>query len=255
MALSLGIPKGSLQDSTIELLTKAGIHTSVKRRSYYPVCDDPDLDLILMRPQEMPRYVEEGVIDAGITGYDWTVENDSDVVQVSELEYSKVSRTKSKWVLAVPYDSGFKSPEDLRNKRIATELVQTTKRFFSGLDVPVKVEFSWGTTEAKPPRLVDAIVDITETGSSLKANNLRIISTILETTTVFIANKEAWDQPEKRSKIESLELLLEGTLKAENYVGIKCNCREKDLEKIEKILPAMHNPTVSHLTDKGWYAI
>ncbi|MDG5816249.1 ATP phosphoribosyltransferase [Chitinispirillales bacterium ANBcel5] len=255
MKLSLGIPKGSLEKSTVSLFNKAGIHIRCKERSYYPSCDDPELDLIVMRPQEIPRYVEQGILDAGITGQDWVSENDADVVEVTELRYSKSSREKCKWVLAVPEESPFQSAEDLKGKRIATELVGTTKRFFAKKNVPVDVEFSWGATEVKPPRLVDAIVDITETGSSLRANRLRIIDVLMETCTVVIANKKAWDQEDKRSKLENLKMLLLGTLDAENYVGLKCNVEEKNVETILKILPALHNPTVSHLSDKGWMAV
>lgn len=255
MKLSLGIPKGSLQESTIGLFRKAGIHMSVGSRSYFPTSDDPELDLILMRPQEMPRYVEQGILDAGITGYDWTVENKAKVEQVCELEYSKVSRQKCRWVLAVPEASRYKKPADLRGKRIATELVTTTKSYFRKKKVDVDVEFSWGATEVKPPRLVDAIVDITETGSSLRANRLRIIDTLLETATILIANKKSWRNNWKKHKLENLALLLQGTLEAENYVGLKCNVNQPQLDGVLKILPALHNPTISALTDKGWHAV
>lgn len=255
MKLSLGMPKGSLEESTFSLFRKAGIHIRKSERSYYPTSDDPDLDLIIMRPQEIPRYVEEGIIDAGITGQDWTIENNADVVEVIELKYSKISRQKCRWVLAVPEDSRFKKPEDLRGKRVATELVETTKRYFRKKKIPVKVEFSWGATEAKPPRLADAIVDITETGSSLRANRLRIIDVLMETTTVLVANNKAWKNSEKRKKLENLSMLLQGTLDAENFVGLKCNVKNRDLENVLKILPALHNPTVSNLSDKGWYAV
>jgi ATP phosphoribosyltransferase len=255
MKLSIGIPKGSLQDSTMELFKKAGIHINVDSRSYFPQSDDPELDLILMRPQEMPRYVEQGILDAGITGYDWTIENRVKVVQVCELEYSKVSRRKCKWVLAVPEGSKFKKPEDLKGKHIATELVQTTKSYFRKKGIPVEVEFSWGATEVKPPRLADAIVEVTETGSSLRANRLKIIDVLLETSTILIANKDAWNRKNKRQKIENLKLLLQGTLDAENFVGLKCNVHKDDLDKVVKTLPALHNPTVSHLSDEGWFAV
>ncbi len=255
MKLSLGIPKGSLQDSTIELFRKAGIHINVGSRSYFPQSDDPELDLILMRPQEIPRYVEQGILDAGITGYDWTVENKAKVVQVCEMQYSKVSRNKCKWVLAVPENSKFKKPQDLKGKHIATELVQTTKSYFKKLGVPVEVEFSWGATEVKPPRLADAIVEVTETGSSLRANRLRIIDTLMETSTILIANKQAWSTKTKRTKMENLRMLLQGTLDAENFVGLKCNVHKVDLDRVVKTLPALHNPTISHLSDDGWYAV
>jgi ATP phosphoribosyltransferase len=255
MKLSLGIPKGSLEESTVGLFNKTGIHISRGSRSYYPTCDDPELDLIVMRPQEIPRYVQQGIIDAGVTGQDWVAENGADVVEVTELRYSKTSRQKCRWVLAVPEDSPFQKAEDLDGKRVATELVGTTKRFFESKGVNVDVEFSWGATEVKPPRLADAIVDITETGSSLRANRLRIIDTLMETCTVIIANKAAWGDQEKRGKLESLTMLLHGTLDAENYVGLKCNVEEKNLAEIIKILPAMHNPTISKLSDSGWCAV
>jgi ATP phosphoribosyltransferase len=208
-----------------------------------------------MRPQEIPRYVEQGIIDAGITGQDWVAENGAGVVEVTELRYSKASRQKCRWVLAVPEDSEFQRAEDLAGKRVATELVGTTKRFFESKGVSVDVEFSWGATEVKPPRLVDAIVDITETGSSLKANRLRIIDTLLETCTVIIANKAAWAEAGKRGKLENLTMLLRGTLDAENYVGLKCNVEESGLGDIIKVLPALHNPTVSKLSDGNWCAV
>lgn len=255
MKLSLGLPKGSLESSTMELFQRAGIHIRKSDRSYYPVCDDPELDLIVMRPQEIPRYVEQGILDAGITGQDWTEENNVEVVEVTELHYSKSTRRKCKWVLAVPEDSPYKKAEDLAGKRIATELVATTKRYFNAKNIPVDVEFSWGATEVKPPRLVDAIVDITETGSSLRANRLRIIETLMETCTVIIANKKAWDDQEKRKKLENLKMLLQGTLDAENYVGLKCNIEERYLDEVIKVLPSLHNPTISKLYDKGWLAV
>jgi ATP phosphoribosyltransferase len=255
MKLSFGLPKGSLEEATFALFSKAGIHIRRSERSYFPTCDDPELDLIVMRPQEIPRYVEEGILDAGITGQDWTIENDARIVEVIELQYSKNSRQKCKWVLAVPEDSAFKKPEDLRGKRIATELVSTTKRYFARKKIPVKVEFSWGATEVKPPRLVDAIVDLTETGSSLRANRLRIIDVLMETSTVLVANRLAWKNQEKHDKLENLTMLLQGTLYAENFVGLKCNVQNKDLATVLKVLPALHNPTVSSLSEKGWNAV
>ena len=255
MKLSLGLPKGSLEESTIGLFKKAGIHIRKSERSYYPTCDDSELDLIVMRPQEIPRYVQQGILDAGITGQDWTAENDVSVVEVTELRYSKSTRQKCKWVLAVPEDSPYKVPEDLKGKRIATELVGTTRRYFEKKGIPVEVEFSWGATEVKPPRLVDAIVDITETGSSLRANRLKIIDTLMETCTIVIANKNSWNDEEKRNKLENLKMLLQGTLDAEDYIGLKCNVQESDLETVIKALPSLHNPTISHLYDKGWYAV
>jgi ATP phosphoribosyltransferase len=255
MKCSLGLPKGSLEEATIALFNKAGIHIRKGERSYFPVCDDPELDLIIMRPQEIPRYVEQGILDAGISGQDWVAENDARVEEVTVLNYSKNSRATCKWVLAVPEESRFKKPEDLRGKRIATELVAATKRYFSLKKVPVTVEFSWGATEVKPPRLVDAIVDLTETGSSLRANRLRIIDVIMETSTVLVANKKAWRDPVKRDKLENLTMILQGTLAAENFVGLKCNVEASNLEKVLKVLPALHNPTISSLSDKGWHAV
>ena len=255
MKLSLGMPKGSLEESTFALFNKAGIHITRGSRSYYPSCDDTELDLIVMRPQEIPRYIEQGIIDAGITGQDWVAENNADLVEVTELCYSKASRQKCRWVLAVPEGSPFQKAEDLNGMRIATELVGTTKRYFEKKGVNVSVEFSWGATEVKPPRLVDAIVDITETGSSLKANRLRIIETLMETCTVIVANKNSWADPWKRNKLDNLKMLLLGTLEAENYVGLKCNVEAANLEQVIKILPALHNPTVSSLSDNGWHAV
>ena len=255
MKLSLGIPKGSLEEATIALFQKAGIHIRKGERSYFPVCDDAELDLVIMRPQELPRYVEDGILDAGITGQDWVAENRADVVEIISLKYSKNSRQACKWVVAVPEDSPFKKVQDLRGKRIATELVGATKRYFAAKKIPVKVEFSWGATEVKPPRLADAIVDLTETGSSLRANRLRIIDVLMETATVLIANKQAWKNREKRDKLENLTMLLQGTLTAENFVGLKCNVQAKDLQTVLKVLPALHNPTISNLSDKGWHAV
>ncbi|MBN1308526.1 MAG: ATP phosphoribosyltransferase [Chitinispirillaceae bacterium] len=255
MKLSFGLPKGSLEASTIELFRKAGIHIRKNERSYYPACDDPELDLVVMRPQEIPRYVEHGVLDAGITGQDWVEENSAKIVEVTELQYSKSTRKKCRWVLAVPEDSKFGKPRDLIGGRIATELVATTKRYFRRLRIPVEVEFSWGATEVKPPRLADAIVDIAETGSSMHANRLRIIDTVMETSTVMIANREVWKQKNKHDKLENMTMLLQGTLDAEHYVGLKCNVQEARLAAVIKVLPALHNPTISHLYEQGWYAV
>ncbi|MFC1584481.1 ATP phosphoribosyltransferase [Fibrobacterota bacterium] len=255
MKLSLGLPKGSLQKATVELFKKSGTRINVTERSYYPSCDDPELDLVFMRPQEMPRYVEQGVLDAGITGYDWTMENKAKVVTVCELEYSKASRCKCKWVLAVPENSRFKKPGDLKDRRISTELVNTTKQYFKKKRVPVKVEFSWGATEVKPPRLVDAIVDITETGSSLRENRLKVIDVIMETGTILIANRAAWKNSKKRDKLENIKMLLQGTLNAEGFVGLKCNTEKKNLDGVVRELPALHNPTISSLSEKNWFAV
>jgi ATP phosphoribosyltransferase len=255
MKLTLGLPKGSLQKPTLELFQKADIHIRADERSYFPTSDDPELDLIFMRPQEIPRYVEQGILDAGITGLDWTVENNAQVVRVCELEYSKVSRQRCKWVLAVSENSPFKKPRDLKGKRIATELVSTTKRYFKSRKIPVDVEFSWGATEVKPPRLVDAIVDITETGSSLRANRLRVIDVLMETCTILIANKASWANEQKKRKLENITILLQGTLNAENFAGLKCNVRNAGLDRVLKVLPALHNPTVSALSDGKWSAV
>jgi ATP phosphoribosyltransferase len=255
MKLTLGLPKGSLQKSTFELFQRAGIHVRADERSYFPTTDDAELDLILMRPQEIPRYVEQGILDAGITGLDWTTECNAKVVKVCELEYSKSSRRRCKWVLAVSEDSHFRKPTDLRNCRIATELVSTTKRYFKRKRIPVDVEFSWGATEVKPPRLADAIVELTETGSSLSANRLRIIDVLMETCTILIANKSTWANEQKRHKLENITILLQGTLTAENYAGLKCNVRKVDLDKVIKVLPALHNPTISTLSDEKWCAV
>ena len=255
MKLTLGIPKGSLQNATIELFKKADIRIRVDDRSYFPTSDDPELDLILMRAQEIPRYVNQGVLDAGITGKDWTIENNADVLTIGDLEYSKVSRRKCKWVLAVAEGSKFKKPEDLKGKSIATELVETTKRYFKKKKIPVDVEFSWGATEVKPPWLADAIVEITETGSSLRANRLRVIDTLMETNTILIANKRSWKNDWKKRKLENIMILLQGTLKAETYAGLKCNVAQASLADVLKVLPALHNPTISSLSDKGWFAV
>ncbi|HAJ79315.1 MAG TPA: ATP phosphoribosyltransferase [Fibrobacteres bacterium] len=255
MKLTLGLPKGSLQNSTIELFRKAAIHIHVDERSYFPTCDDVELELILMRAQEIPRYVEQGILDAGITGKDWTMESNASVVTVCDLEYSKVSRRRCKWVLAVSEDSKFNKPEDLKGKRIATELVSTTKSYFRKKKIPVDVEFSWGATEVKPPILADAIVEITETGSSLRANRLKIIDTLMETNTILISNKASWANQWKKHKIENITILLLGTLKAESYAGLKCNVEKDHLDKVLKVLPALHNPTVSPLSDKNWFAV
>lgn len=255
MKLSFGIPKGSLEEATFSLFQKAGIHIRKGERSYFPTCDDPELDLVIMRPQELPRYVAEGTLDAAITGQDWVAENGARVMEAAALKYSKNSREKCRWVLAVPEDSPAKKAEDLRGRRIATELVAVTKRYFSRKKIPVTIEFSWGATEVKPPRLADAIVELTETGSSLRANRLRIIDCVMETSTVLVANRQAWKNTEKRDKLENLIMLLRGTLAAENFVGLKCNVQSKDLRTVLAVLPALHNPTVSNLSDSGWHAV
>ncbi len=247
MELKLGLPKGSLQDSTFRLFEKAGFRLSVDARSYYPTIDDPELSPMLLRSQEMSRYVEDGALDAGICGRDWVVENDSDVVEVCKLVYSKQQRVPVRWVIAVPASSSIQSPRDLAGKRIATELVNFTKRYFKKLGVPVDVEFSWGATEVKVPNLVDAIVDVTETGSSLRANNLRIVETILESCTVLVANKKAWENEDKRRKLENLAMLLTAALEAHDKVGLKMNVKRAHLEQVVALLPALSSPTVSPL--------
>ena len=253
--LKLGIPKGSLQDATIALFERAGWHIYANGRSYFPGIDDSEIECMLIRAQEMARYVEKGVLDAGLTGIDWVVESGLDVTSVTGLTYSKATRTKVRWVLAVPEDSHFQKAEDLSGKVIATELVEVTKNYFAGKKVPVKVEFSWGATEVKPPTLADAIVEVTETGSSLRANRLRIIDTVLESNTQIIANKSAWQDSEKRRKIENLALMLRGAMDAQNRVGLMLNVRKKDLAAVLAVLPALQKPTVSPLSDDGWLAV
>jgi ATP phosphoribosyltransferase len=250
----LGLPKGSLEESTRSLFAKAGWKITVNPRSYRPSIDDPELDGRFVRAQEVSRYVEHGFFDCGLTGLDWIQENGSDVVEVCDLIYSRASTAKSRWVLCVPEDSPIRSPADLKGKRVATELVQTVKRYFAA-KIPVEVEFSWGATEVKVPDLVDAIVDITETGSSLRANKLRIVDTLLETNTKLIANKKAWANPVKRRKIETLALLIRGALEAESKVGLKMNAPKKKLEGILSAVPALRNPTVSPLSNPDWVAL
>lgn len=252
MTLKLGIPKGSLQDATVELFRKAGFKVIISGRSYYPTIDDPNIELTLLRAQEMARYVEQGVLDAGLTGYDWVIENGADVEVIADLVYSKTGSGKARWVLAVPQDSPIQSVKDLGGKRIATEAVNLAKRYLSDHGVEALVEFSWGATEVKPPQLADAIVEITETGSSLRANNLRIVDTVLETNTKLIANKQAWKVPEIRRKLEQIAMLLEGAIAAEDKVGLMINVRRADLDAVLGLLPALQKPTVSTLTDDDW---
>jgi len=253
--LKLGIPKGSLQDATLALFGRAGWNIYANGRSYFPSIDDAEIECMLVRAQEMARYVEHGALDAGLTGNDWVLENQSDVQRVTSLTYSKQSRTPVRWVLAVPEDSPFQKPEDLAGKTIATELVEFTKRYFAERKIPVTVEFSWGATEVKPPMLADAIVEVTETGSSLRANRLRIIETLMESETQLIANKKAWSDPWKRSKIETLALMLTGAMAAQNQVGLMLNVEKKNLDAILNVLPALNSPTVSHLRDENWVAV
>src|SRR5436190_23460873 len=253
--LRLGLPKGSLQDATIEKMAKAGYNISVTSRSYIPYVDDEDLELRLIRAQEISRYVEHGYLDCGITGYDWIQENGSKVHEVGEFLFSKATRQPARWVLAVPEASPIKSVKDLRGKRIATEVVNLTKKYLRHHKVKAEVEFSWGATEVKAHELVDAIVEITETGSSLRANKLRIVDTLLSSTPRLIANHDAWKNKWKREKIETLALLLKGALDAEAKVGLKMNIAEKNLDNLLRTLPALRNPTISNLSQKGWIAV
>jgi ATP phosphoribosyltransferase len=252
--LKLGIPAGSLQKATVKLFGRAGFHISDSGRSYLPGIDDEQIQLILLRAQEMSRYVEDGVLDAGITGYDWITENSSDVVEVCELAYSKATSNPAKWVLAVPDESRVKGPKDLDGGIIATELVNVTRKYFADKNIKVKVEFSWGVTEVKA-RLVDAIVELTETGTSLRANDLRIIDTVVSSTTRFIANKQAWADNFKREKIENISILLNAAIEASSKVGLKMNIRKDDLQSILDVLPAEKSPTVSSLADPDYLAI
>lgn len=252
MILKLGIPKGSLQEATVEIFRKAGFKISISDRSYYPVIDDPEIECLLLRAQEIARYVELGLLDAGLTGYDWIVENGAEVKEVADLVYSKTGTGKARWVLAVPNDSSIRSVKDLQGKRIATEAMNLTKGYLARNGVDALVEFSWGATEVKPPKLADAIVEITETGSSLRANNMRIVDTILETNTKLIANLQAWEDPEKRRKIEQLGMLLEGAILAVDRVGLMMNVPNEHLDAILEVLPAMNTPTISALTDRDW---
>jgi ATP phosphoribosyltransferase len=253
--LKLGIPSGSLQEATAELFRKAGYKITFASRSYYPAIDDPEIQCTLIRAQEMPRYVQDGSLDCGLTGYDWILENDAKVKEVAELVFSKVSRRPVRWVLAVPNDSPIREIKDLQGKRIATEVVNLTRRWLAKHDVEAHVEFSWGATEVKPPRLADAIVEVTETGSSLRANNLRIVTDLLQSTTRFIANEKAYADVWKKQKIDDLVLMLQGAMAAEDKVGLMMNVRVADLEAVVKILPALQRPTVSSLSDPAWVAV
>jgi len=253
--LVLGLPKGSLQDATFLMMKKAGFNISVGSRSYLPAINDPGLEGRLIRAQEISRYVEHGMLDAGITGYDWILENQSDVQVVADLIYAKQGLRPVRWVLAVPEKSPIRSVKDLRGKRIATEAVSLTRQYLRRNKVKAEVEFSWGATEAKAPELVDAIVELTETGSSLRAANLRIVDEVLQSTTKLIANRKAWKNPWKRRKIEQLALLLAGALAAETKVLLKLNVQQKNLPKVLSILPALHAPTVNRLSSEGWYSV
>ena len=253
--LKLGLPKGSLQESTLKLFRKAGYHITVSARSYYPSLDDPEIEAMLIRAQEMAGYVENGVLDCGLTGRDWILEQNADVYEVAELIYAKEGLRPVKWVIAVPNDSKIKTLKDLEGKRIATELVGFTKKYLKSKGIKSEVDFSWGATEVKPPHLADAIVELTETGSSLKANNLRVIETILESSTRFIANKRSWRDKWKRRKMENILMLLKGALAAEEKVGLKMNVPKGSLKRVMSLLSAMHSPTISPLSDKEWYAL
>jgi ATP phosphoribosyltransferase len=253
--LRFGLPKGSLQDATIEKMAKAGFNISVSNRSYVPYVDDEELEIRMIRAQEISRYVELGYLDCGITGYDWILENGSKVHQVGEFIFSKVTRQPTRWVLAVPEDSPIKNVKDLKGKRVATEVVNLTRKYLRANKVKAKVEFSWGATEVKAHELVDAIVEITETGSSLRANKLRIVDTLLYSTPRLIANRDSWKNPWKRRKIETIALLLKGALDAESKVGLKMNIAHKNLARLLRSLPALRNPTISSLSQEGWVAV
>ena len=253
--LKIALPKGSLEEATYQIFKKAGFSVNVNPRSYFPSIDDPEIEVILFRPQEMSRYIEDGVVDCGLTGHDWILENDSKVVELCELQYSKRTRNPVRWVLAVHEDSPFKSVKDLQGKKVVTELVNATKKYLKKNKVSAEVEFSWGATEVKPPRLADAIVEATETGSSLRANHLRIIDTILTSVPKFIANEESFRDKWKRRKMENIMMLLQGAVRAQEKVGLKMNVAKKDLAHILKILPALKNPTVSSLSAEGWYDV
>lgn len=253
--LKLGIPKGSLQDATLALFERAGWRIFANGRSYFPTIDDTEIECMLVRAQEMARYVEHGALDAGLTGNDWVLENESDVQRITSLTYSKQSRQRVKWVLAVPEDSPFQRPEDLAGKTIATELVEFTKRYFASKNIPVRVEFSWGATEVKPPTLADAIVEVTETGSSLRANRLRILETLMESETQLIANKQSFADAWKREKIENISLMLNAAIAAQGRVGLMLNVHRDALEAVVRQLPALNSPTVSQLSDAAWVAV
>jgi ATP phosphoribosyltransferase len=253
--LRLGIPKGSLQEATLQLFARAGWRIAVNSRSYFPTIDDPDIKCLLIRAQEMARYVETGALDAGITGRDWVLETGADVAEVAELVYAKQRMARVRWVLAVPEESPIRSVRDLEGKVLATEVVRLTKGYLARNGVQARVEFSWGATEVKVPQLADAIVEVTETGSSLRANHLRIVDTVLESTTLFIANRAAWEDPQKREKVSNIVLLLEGAIAAYNKVGLMLNVRREHLSRVLGVLPALKNPTISALSDPDWVAV
>jgi ATP phosphoribosyltransferase len=255
MKLLIGIPKGSLQEATLELFARAGLPAYTNGRSYHATTADPEIDCMLIRAQEMARYVEHGAIDAGLTGFDWVIESGLEVATVADLIYAKRSRGKVQWVLAAPEDSPFHRAEDLSGHIVATELVNVTRNYFSQKNVDVRVEFSWGATEVKPPMLADAIVEVTETGSSLKANRLRILETVLESNTQLIANKRSYADCEKKRKIDNLALMLRGAMEAQDRVGLMLNVRKQDLDGVLAVLPALQKPTISHLSDEDWLAV
>ena len=253
--LKIGLPKGSLQESTFRLLAKAGFHFSVSSRSYFPSIEDDEIQAILIRAQEIARYVQDGVFDVGLTGKDWILENRADVVEIDSLTYSKATMRPVRWVLAVPADSDIKSVKDLQGKRVATEIVNLTNDWLEKNNVQAEVEFSWGATEVKAPTLVDAIVEVTETGSSLRANNLRIVETLLESRTMLIANKKSWQDARKREKIENLNMMLQAALQSEGKVGLKMNVPKEKLDELMSQMPAMKKPTISHLYGEDWVAV
>jgi len=253
--LKLGIPKGSLQEATIDLLARAGWKVTLSSRSYVPAIDDPEIDCLLVRAQEMARYVETGALDAGITGHDWVQETSANVLELAELVYAKQRLARVKWVLAVPEDSPIRSPRDLEGKVVATEVVGITQQYLAKFGVNARVEFSWGATEVKVPQLADAIVEVTETGSSLRANRLRILDTVLESSTVFIMNRQSAEDSAKREKVENLILMLQGAIAAATRVGLMLNVRREDLSSVLAVLPALKNPTISELSDSHWVAV
>ncbi|HEX4167932.1 MAG TPA: ATP phosphoribosyltransferase [Bryobacteraceae bacterium] len=255
MKLKIGIPKGSLENATIDLFRRAGFNITTSSRSYFPSIDDPEIDCMLIRAQEMARYVEDGVLDAGLTGLDWVQENEAHVETIADLVYAKQSFGKVRWVLAAPEASPFRKVQDLEGKIIATELVNLTERYLNKKGVHARVEFSWGATEVKPPELADAIVEVTETGSSLRANKLRIIETVLESNTQLIANIDSWRESWKRRKLEDVKLLLEGAINALGKVGLMMNVRRNQLSAVLNVLPALKNPTISQLSDQDWVAV
>jgi ATP phosphoribosyltransferase len=255
MSFKFGIPKGSLQEATIDLLARAGWKVGLSSRSYVPTIDDPEINCLLVRAQEMARYVETGALDAGITGHDWVEETRADVIELAELVYAKQRLARVKWVLAVPEDSGIREPRDLEGKVIATEVVGITQKYLEKHGVKARVEFSWGATEVKVPQLADAIVEVTETGSSLRANRLRILDTVLESSTVFIINRKSAEDPVKREKAGNLTLMLQGAIAAATRVGLMLNVRREDLAAVLGVLPALKNPTISALSDSDWVAV